>query len=298
MEGFLNDIKLSAETYLKAVLEEVCDTYELPKEEVLKKYLSGDHEVILPTPNRSQKREVVPKPDANMCKGLTAKGGPCKFVAQPGCDLCGIHLRKSGQSSSKADEEKVLCKGLTAKGGPCKFVAKAGCEYCGTHLKKMGETSETNSTPTPTPKPKTEKKKEKEPEKEKEKEEKVMSLQDRLNKIMAEEDEEEEEEVGDISEYVHPNDLEEEEKKENFEEQLKNILEEEDEEETYNDQIDILPGPDEALVSELVGKKTSKKLKEILTEEEDSDMDEEEYISQMSDTPKSREKLNDILEGM
>lgn len=261
MEGLLKEIKLSTETYLKAVLEEVCETYELPKEEVLKKYLSGDHEVILPTPNRSQKREVVPKPDANMCKGLTAKGGPCKFVAQAGCELCGIHLRKSGQSSSKADEEKVLCKGLTAKGGPCKFVAKAGCEYCGTHLKKMGETSET------TPKPKTEKKKEKEPEKEKEKEEKVMSLQDRLNKIMAEE----EEEIGDISE------------------------EEEEEEEEIGD---ILPGPDEALISELVGKKTSKKIKEILTEEEDSDMDEEEYIKQMSDTPKSKEKLNDILEGM
>jgi hypothetical protein len=288
MEGLLKDIKLSTETYLKAILEEVCDTYELPKEEVLKKYLSGDHEVILPTPNRSQKREVVPKPDANMCKGLTAKGGPCKFVAQPGCELCGIHLRKSGQSSSKAVEEKVLCKGLTAKGGPCKFVAKAGCEYCGTHLKKMGETSETNSTPTP--KPKTEKEKEKEPEKEKEKEEKVMSLQDRLNKIMAGEDEEEEEEeIGDISELVHPSDLEEAEK-------LKNILEED--EETYNDQIDILPGPNEALISELVGKKTSKKLKEILTEEEDSDMEEEEYIKQMSDTPKSMEKLNDILEGM
>lgn len=280
---------MSAETYLKVILEEVCDSYELPKEEVLNKYLSGDHEVILPTPNRS-KREVVPKPDAKMCKGLTAKGGPCKFVAQPGCDLCGIHLRKSGQSSSKVDEEKVLCKGLTAKGGPCKFVAKSGCEYCGTHLKKMGETSEVKCVPITKPKP--------EKEKEKEKEEKVMSLQERLNKIMSEEEEEEEEEVGDISEYVHPSDLEDYEKKENFEKELKNLLEEEEEEETYNDQVDILPGPDEALISELVGKKTSKKLKEVLTEEEDSDIEEEDYIKQMSDTPKSKEKLNDILEGM
>ena len=197
----MNEIRLSTESYLKVILEEVCDSYELPKDEVLKKYLSGDHEVILPTPNRS-KREVIPKPDARMCKGLTAKGGPCKFVAQEGCDLCGIHLRKSGQSSSKVDEERVLCKGLTAKGGPCKFVAKPGCEYCGTHSKKMVPIKSENK-----------KEKGKEPEKEKgkepEKSEKIVSLQERLNKIMADEEEE-----------VVP--------EKNIEEKLKNILDEEE----------------------------------------------------------------------
>ena len=274
MEGLLKEIRLSTESYLKVILEEVCDTYELPKDEVLKKYLSGDHDVVLPTPNRSQKREVVPKPDAKMCKGLTAKGGPCKFVAQEGCDLCGIYLRKSGQSSSKVDEEKVLCKGLTAKGGPCKFVAKAGCEYCGTHLKKMGEPTQ----------PEKEKKKEKEPEKEKEKEkeEKVMSLQERLNKIMADEDEEEEEEEKPFT-YADENDIE-----------------------STPRPTDIIFPEVKASVDELIDpveKKTKKgelnlKLQAILAEEEDSDVDEEDYVSQMSDTPKSREKLNDILEGI
>ena len=286
-------LRQSMETYTRDLLTKVCEEYSLPTEEVLERYLNS--EVVISQPKA--KREVVAKPDARMCKGLTAKGGPCKFVAQDGCDLCGIHMRKAGQvpKSGVESTEKTMCKGLTAKGGPCKFVAQKGCEYCGTHLKKMGMANQAESSSSKT----------EEPPKQivtlEQRLNNAMSLEERLKQIMAEEEPEETEEteeteeIGDISEVVHPSDLDNE---KNF---------------TYTDENDIEPTPRPtdiifpeipAKVEELVDPVEKKlKKKEIrvkvqqVLEEEDSEV-EEDAIEQMSDTPTSQQKLNEILEGL
>jgi hypothetical protein len=279
MEGMMKVLRQSMETYTRDLLTRVCEEYGLPTGEVLEKYLS--HDVVISQPPR--KREVVAKPDARMCKGLTAKGGPCKFVAQEGCDLCGIHMRKAGQVPQSGVEttEKTMCRGLTAKGGPCKFVAQKGCEYCGTHLKKMGMANQAESSSS----------KPEEPPKQvvtlEQRLNNAMSLEERLKQIMAEEEPEEPEE----------------EAEEEAEEKVFTYADENDIEPTPRP-LDIIFPEVTAKIEELVDPVEKKlKKKEIrvkvqqVLEEEDSEV-EEDAIEQMGDTPPSQQKLNEILEGL
>ena len=272
-------LRQSMETYTRDLLTKVCEEYSLPTEEVLERYLNS--EVVISQPKA--RREVVAKPDARMCKGLTAKGGPCKFVAQEGCDLCGIHMRKAGQVPQSGAEttEKTMCKGLTAKGGPCKFVAQKGCEYCGTHLKKLGmanqaEASSSKSQPPPKPE---------EPPKQivslEQRLNNAMSLEERLKQIMAEEAEEPEEAEESVFTYADENDIEPTPRPTDI------IFPE------VKAQIEELVDPVE---KKLKNKEIRVKVQQVL-EEEDSEV-EEDAIEQMGDTPPSQQKLNEILEGL
>ena len=53
----------------------------------------------------SQEKAKKPRktnPDKVMCKGVTAKGQPCKFAAQPGCEFCKKHSEEGAQKAPKA----------------------------------------------------------------------------------------------------------------------------------------------------------------------------------------------------
>ena len=285
-------LRQSMETYTRDLLTKVCEDYSLPTDEVLEKYLSHD---VVPSQPKSR-REVVAKPDAMMCKGLTAKGGPCKFVAQEGCDLCGIHMRKAGQVPQSGVEttEKIMCKGLTAKGGPCKFVAQKGCEYCGTHLKKMGMSNQAESSGSKSQSPPNLEEPPKQIARLEQRLNNAMSLEERLKQIMAEDEAEEPEE---------PEEPEEAEEAEEAEEKVFTYADENDIESTPRPTDIIFPDVT-AKIDELIdpiekklkNKEIRVKVQQIL-EEEDSEV-EEDAIEQLSDTPPSQERLNDILEGL
>jgi len=126
------------EDYTNKLLLEIHKDFGIPLEELTNRYIKETCLPCTPTVGPSKtKREVKPKPDANMCQYLTAKGQPCKFTSKEGENMCGIHLRKNGNTTTAPTKNDTPCKGLTAKGGPCKFKALTNCEYCGTHQKKI-----------------------------------------------------------------------------------------------------------------------------------------------------------------
>jgi hypothetical protein len=75
----------------------VAKDHDLDLEVLKERYLATPEWVPTPVAAKAPRAPRVPKepkPEAVKCSGLTAKGGPCTFVAK--CDgLCGIHLRKA-----------------------------------------------------------------------------------------------------------------------------------------------------------------------------------------------------------
>lgn len=101
------------------LLAQVAQDNNLDHGEMVKKYLSkpeGGPGSALPAPINngqnipapmlvmaSQEKAKKPRkvnPDKVMCKGVTAKGQPCKFAAQTGCDFCKKHSEEAGSSKT------------------------------------------------------------------------------------------------------------------------------------------------------------------------------------------------------
>lgn len=220
MDAFLTLTRQALENYTNKLLLEIHKDFGIPLEELTQRYLKETPCLTpeapqVPQPKSKIKREVKPKPDANMCQFVTAKGQACKFCAKENQTMCGIHLRKSGNPSSAPTKSDTPCKGLTAKGGPCKFKALPNCDYCGTHQTKLNKTAE---TPKETPKP-------------------LMDLKSRLALLTEEEEPEEPQrptcELEDLLDPEDADELRQRLKEPNINSKIKSILEvEEDEEET------------------------------------------------------------------
>jgi len=122
MDAFMDLTRQALEDYTNKLLLEIHKDFGIPLEELTNRYIKETPAMCLPcTPTvgpSKTKREVKPKPDANMCQYLTAKGQPCKFTAKEGETMCGIHLRKSGNTTTAPTKRDNPCKGLTTKGGP------------------------------------------------------------------------------------------------------------------------------------------------------------------------------------
>ena len=103
------------------LLAQVAQDNNLDHVAMVKKYLSkpeGGPGSALPAPINngqnipapmlvmaSQEKARKPRktnPDKVMCKGVTAKGQPCKFAAQEGCEFCKKHSEEGGQKAPKA----------------------------------------------------------------------------------------------------------------------------------------------------------------------------------------------------
>mgnify|MGYP003333841302 CR=1 FL=1 len=82
--------------FAESLLTEVAKDHDLDLEVLKERYLATPEWVPTPVMAKVPRTPRVPKekPEVQKCSGLTAKGGPCTFVAK--CDgLCGIHLRKA-----------------------------------------------------------------------------------------------------------------------------------------------------------------------------------------------------------
>jgi hypothetical protein len=103
------------------ILAQVAQDNNLDHGAMVKKYLSqpeGGPGSALPVPINngqnipapmlvmaSQEKAKKPRkvnPDKVMCKGVTAKGQPCKFAAQTGCEFCKKHSEDGSQKAPKA----------------------------------------------------------------------------------------------------------------------------------------------------------------------------------------------------
>jgi len=98
------------EKYTDVLLAAVCSDYELDYEELSLRYMDGtflETTKVRKAPKEKAARQ--PKAEKKPCTGLTSKGGPCKFAALGGSDLCGIHQRKSegGGPEPKPKPDKV-----------------------------------------------------------------------------------------------------------------------------------------------------------------------------------------------
>lgn len=80
--------------YAQGLLAQVAQDYNLDHQELMKKYLTAPEQAQvkngdgIPAPllvavqqEKQKKRATKPKPDKVCCKGVTAKGQPCKFAA-------------------------------------------------------------------------------------------------------------------------------------------------------------------------------------------------------------------------
>ena len=139
--------------YTSSLLCKVCLDYELDFKEVSEKYMdsadgmnffttSQTHEVLKTPVPKEKKAKVarVPKEDKKPCIGQTSKGGPCKFAAMPGSDMCGIHQRKSeGLKPEKKPKEAKEPKKPKKKSQDAKHThelteeAVEDCELCQSH---------------------------------------------------------------------------------------------------------------------------------------------------------------------
>ena len=139
--------------YTSSLLCKVCLDYELDFKELSEKYMdsadgmsffttSQTHE-ILKTPIQTEKKAKVarvPKEDKKPCVGQTSKGGPCKFAAMSGSDMCGIHQRKTeGLKPEKKPREAKEPKQPKKKSQDSKHnhelteEAVEDCELCQSH---------------------------------------------------------------------------------------------------------------------------------------------------------------------
>ncbi len=267
MEVVITQIRASLQGYRDGLLTDISKTYNIPLTDLQARY--GGEEVTLPTSEpQKKKREVKEKPNAVMCKGLTAKGGPCKFVACQGNEYCGIHLRKMGavQTSSQPQSQtsnKVQCKGVTAKGEPCKFLADPDTCLCGTHLRKSG------TSPTP---PAKGKKPAAPPAAPSAASAPVPDLQARLAALLAEEDEEEP--------LVQTEEQE--------------IYDAKSEDYGFDSEEPEMP-LDELMGALSIDTNREKVIQQLTEEDEDV---EEGAIEQMCETPPSRQKLAELLGDM
>jgi hypothetical protein len=57
--------------------------------------------LVMASQEKARKPRKV-NPDKVMCKGVTAKGQPCKFAAQQGCDFCKKHSEEGAQKAPRA----------------------------------------------------------------------------------------------------------------------------------------------------------------------------------------------------
>jgi hypothetical protein len=234
---------------LFTLLEKVAKDYSLPLEELKEKYLGVDMDVS--PPKETKKRKTTKDSDQSMktmCKGLTAKGQPCKFAAvdMEKC-LCGIHLRKETGEPRKAKEAKEPKKVKKVKTVPehdhKPEEESETCQLCESHgdgLKAELTKADFEAV-----------------------EEEGKSLQDRLNAVLAEAEEEEEEEESPEAKEVVMN--------------LKalNILGDEDEEEYTEEDLDQLtesPHSRERF-EKAKGSTTFDELLEEETDDEDEDED-------------------------
>ena len=142
--------------YTSSLLCKVCLDYGLDFKELSAKYMDSPEALSFFT--TSQTREVVKEPKKKAvkkprepkaekepekpCSGLTSKGGPCKFKAMTGSDLCGIHQRKAegvkAEKKPKVETEKKSKKSPKAKKTEPKHEHPIGdksdeCELCESH---------------------------------------------------------------------------------------------------------------------------------------------------------------------
>lgn len=97
------------------LLAQVAQDNNLDHMAMVKKYLSKPEGGAAPINNgqnipapmlvmASQEKAKKPRkvnPDKVMCKGVTAKGQPCKFAAQTGCEFCKKHSEEGAQKAPK-----------------------------------------------------------------------------------------------------------------------------------------------------------------------------------------------------
>lgn len=142
--------------YTSSLLCKVCLDYELDFKELSAKYMdspealsffttSQTREVVKEPKKKAEKKPREPKAEKEPekpCSGLTSKGGPCKFKAMPGSDLCGIHQRKAegvkAEKKPKVETEKKSKKSPKAKKTEPKHEHPIGdksdeCELCESH---------------------------------------------------------------------------------------------------------------------------------------------------------------------
>ena len=137
------------EKYTSSLLCKVCLDYDLDFKELSEKYMdsaegmsffttSQTHEIH--TEKKKVKTVRVSKDEKKPCIGQTSKGGPCKFAAMPGSDMCGIHQRKSeGLKPEKKPKEAKEPKQSKKKSQDAKHTHELtedsveDCELCQSH---------------------------------------------------------------------------------------------------------------------------------------------------------------------
>ena len=138
--ALLQAIHSEISVHLTTLLRTVCADYNLPEEEVMKKYLSSDVSAI-PVPSKPvvkvKKARQTVEP-AEQCEAMV-KGQPCKHKRRPGETKCHLHLR-TGTKAPAAP--KRPCTGVTGKGQPCNVKAQDGEDLCHLHLAKRRKADE------------------------------------------------------------------------------------------------------------------------------------------------------------
>lgn len=138
--ALLQAIHSEISAHLTTLLRTVCADYNLPEEEVMKKYLSADVSAI-PVPSKpvvKVKKARQPVEPAEQCEAMV-KGQPCKHKRRPGETKCHLHLR-AGTKAPPAP--KRPCSGVTGKGQPCNVKAQDGEDLCHLHLAKRRKADE------------------------------------------------------------------------------------------------------------------------------------------------------------
>lgn len=144
--ALLQAIHSEISVHLTTLLRTVCADYNLPEDEVIKKYLSSDVSAI-PVPSKpvtKVKKARQPVEPAEQCEAMV-KGQPCKHKRRPGETKCHLHLRAGAKAPAAP---KRPCTGVTGKGQPCNVKAQDGEDLCHLHLAKRRKADEKRVTVT------------------------------------------------------------------------------------------------------------------------------------------------------
>jgi hypothetical protein len=113
VETYAKQFEMHLYLFGQQLLAQVAQDNNLDHMAMVKKYLSKpegpapiNNGQNIPAPMlvmASQEKAKKPRkvnPDKVMCKGVTAKGQPCKFAAQTGCDFCKKHSEEAESSKT------------------------------------------------------------------------------------------------------------------------------------------------------------------------------------------------------
>jgi len=116
MQAYAQQFETQLFLFGQQLLAQVAQDNNLDHGAMVKKYLSKPDGGSAPINNgqnipapmlvmASQEKARKPRkvnPDKVMCKGVTAKGQPCKFAAQTGCEFCKKHSEEGNNKAPKA----------------------------------------------------------------------------------------------------------------------------------------------------------------------------------------------------